>query len=714
MNLANYFVNPTVLYFAPLVALPILIHLLNRIRYRRVRWAAIDFLLATERRAVRRARLRQILLMLLRTLLLAAALLALAQPIFRGGLARFLGAGGQLAVLLDASASMSASDASGAAFNRAKEWAAEAIRSLPAGSRVTAGRYASRYDSPFAEPVADKAAVAAAVEDATITGGSSDIPRALREAAESLQQTGGGGTIWILTDLQAAGWRADDTGAWEETRRSLEKAGNPGILISNVAPAIRFNVSVESVSCSPAILAEGDTPRVTATLAAHGGGDVSTSVSVFLDGKRVDARTVGLKGPGRADVAFQLPAIGAGVHTAAVQVGADMLPADDHYDLILRTDERIPVLLVDAAPSDVPFAGASAFLALAIRPSGSELAGRSVLDPRTISPANLVSIALDNVPAVFLTGVRALPPAAAERLEHYVKAGGLLVIFPCEGFSPSAWNELTFTGVTFRGLIQAEKEEPIRVDWASPAHPATKHLAAEGVARVKIERMFKLKPVAAGNVLAATDRGDPFLVRAHVGKGKVCVFAVSAQVDFSDLPLNPAFLPLVHRLVRNHVVETRTPPAGEVFAELRFRVPPGAERVLTPGGLSLPFNRLPADPSRAVFDRTEKAGVYKLVFAGNPTAGEEASLPLVALNVPPEESGLDRIAPERIRELLPDVPLNFLGQGGRSGEMHAADAPTASTGFLMAGAALGFLLAEVILAWSLRRPRKNMRKNGGT
>ena len=53
------FLHPEFLWLAPLLAVPILIHLLNRVRYRRMRWAAIEFLLQTERRAVRRARLRQ-------------------------------------------------------------------------------------------------------------------------------------------------------------------------------------------------------------------------------------------------------------------------------------------------------------------------------------------------------------------------------------------------------------------------------------------------------------------------------------------------------------------------------------------------------------------------------------------------------------------------------------------------------------------------------
>ncbi|NQT20969.1 MAG: BatA domain-containing protein [Planctomycetes bacterium] len=107
------FVHPEFLYLAPLVALPILIHLLNRIRYRRVRWAAIEFLLKSERRAVRRARLRQLILMALRTLLLVGALGSLLQPILGGGPAALLGGSSQVAVLVDASASVPRLDAGG-------------------------------------------------------------------------------------------------------------------------------------------------------------------------------------------------------------------------------------------------------------------------------------------------------------------------------------------------------------------------------------------------------------------------------------------------------------------------------------------------------------------------------------------------------------------------------------------------------------------------
>ena len=90
----------------PLVAAPVLIHLINLLRQRRVKWAAMEFLLASQRRYRTRVLLRQIALLALRTLAVLGLVAALAQPRWRsaGGIA-----GGDATthlVILDDSCSM--------------------------------------------------------------------------------------------------------------------------------------------------------------------------------------------------------------------------------------------------------------------------------------------------------------------------------------------------------------------------------------------------------------------------------------------------------------------------------------------------------------------------------------------------------------------------------------------------------------------------------
>src|SRR5438067_6219936 len=61
-------------------ALPLLIHLWNRHRYREEPWAAIDFLLAAMRASARQIRFQQWLLLVVRTLILGLFAIAIAEP----------------------------------------------------------------------------------------------------------------------------------------------------------------------------------------------------------------------------------------------------------------------------------------------------------------------------------------------------------------------------------------------------------------------------------------------------------------------------------------------------------------------------------------------------------------------------------------------------------------------------------------------------------
>src|ERR1700694_399741 len=70
------FTNPGFLAAgAALVSAPIIIHLINRMRFKRVRWAAMEFLLKSQKRNRRRLIIEQLLLLALRCLLVLLTVL---------------------------------------------------------------------------------------------------------------------------------------------------------------------------------------------------------------------------------------------------------------------------------------------------------------------------------------------------------------------------------------------------------------------------------------------------------------------------------------------------------------------------------------------------------------------------------------------------------------------------------------------------------------
>ncbi|HUX15338.1 MAG TPA: hypothetical protein VMW52_02640, partial [Phycisphaerae bacterium] len=252
--------------------------------------------------------------------------------------------------------------------------------------------------------------------------------------------------------------------------------------------------------------------------------------------------------------------------------------------------------------------------------------------------------------------------------------------------------------------LQAEGEKHVKVNWTSPTSPVTATLAAEGLDRLAIARCIRLAPAPADEVLARLDAGEPFLIRSQVGKGKIYVFAVSCQNDFSNLPFTPILLITVHRMLHAHLVETGEPLSLPAFTALEFSARPGDGRVVTPGGKTLPVAVREGQPGQAYFEQTAQVGIYRLA-SGDLGADASGAPPLAAINTPVEESSLPRIQPTEVRTLLGGSSVYFLAADGNVGTV-AADSPAsrAATGFPLAALALAFILGEVLLAWSMSRP----------
>jgi hypothetical protein len=451
---------------------------------------------------------------------------------------------------------------------------------------------------------------------------------------------------------------------------------------------------------------EGDAPKLTATVELRGKrrtGSVA-NLALFLDGRRIDARTIELAEPGKADVVFHLPQLKSGPHAGHLELSPDALPGDDRHYFVLNVAARLPVLIVEGAPSSVPFEGAGDFVRLAIQPPDPGLGERSAFAAQTVAAAELVGTELSRFAAVVLADVPRLASEALSRVRDYASAGGLVIIFPGPHTDAAAWNESKFPGVRFQPLIEAQGEKQIKLGQVAPTHPVVAALPTEGLDRVLISKLFRLD--AAGlpaDILIHTERGEPFLVRVQVGRGKVYVFAVSAQADFSNFPFTPPFLLVLHRAVHTHLVEGAAPLSLPTFSELKLAVPPGAHVMLTPDQRAVPVMR-PAEGD-AVFAQTELAGVYRLVSGTVAPADPEAAPPTAAFNAPAQESELERIDAATVQSLLPGVAVSYLRvDGGAQSLGQGSGERSAASTFPLAALAVAFLLSEVVLAWSMGRP----------
>ena len=201
------FLQPFILFGLPLALLPVLIHLLNRLRHRPQPWGAMQFLLAASRSSADRARLRQFLILLFRVLAVLALVLFLARPLAGGWLGWAVSSAPDAVLLLvDRSASME--QLSGAVSKREKvlRLMAESAQKFEETSHLIL------VDSALRQPQALLKAESLLDHPLTkATDAAADIPAMLQSALSWLLENQAGNVeIWIGSDMQSSNWQAED------------------------------------------------------------------------------------------------------------------------------------------------------------------------------------------------------------------------------------------------------------------------------------------------------------------------------------------------------------------------------------------------------------------------------------------------------------------------------------------------------------------------
>ncbi|MDQ3623390.1 MAG: BatA domain-containing protein, partial [Verrucomicrobiota bacterium] len=245
------FLQPWIWWALPAVLLPLIIHLLNRLRYKTVHWAAMIFLLKANRAATRRAKLRQYLLLACRMLILLFLIWAMARPLVGGWLGAAAGGAPEtVLILLDRSASM---EARGGAQPESKR--AHALALLAQAARQSAGSRFVLLENVLREPleIADASALAT-MQMAEPTDTAADLPAMLRTALDYLgKNKPGSAELWVASDLQASNWRPDSA-EWQDLAarfaglpqevnvRVLDLSAPPGRNVSVAVKAVEFRV----------------------------------------------------------------------------------------------------------------------------------------------------------------------------------------------------------------------------------------------------------------------------------------------------------------------------------------------------------------------------------------------------------------------------------------------------------------------------------------
>jgi len=532
------FLNTAVLAALAAALLPFLLHLFSRRKVKIVPFSSVAFLKAMQKRQVRAIKIKQVLLLIVRTLIILAVVFAFARPATRGG---YLGSHAAVSavIILDNSASMGLSVKDGRLFDLAVRRAEEILAQMGQGDEVallaTVGDEAAGAGSAR---FGNAAAARDILKTISLTDGRADLSRTYDQAVTMVgKRPNLNREIYLVSDCQDNAFRHD---------QPPPAFAGKTFLVDLPIGAID-NASIVGVDFGNQLIEVGADFTVAATVKKRSGSNDDIMVSLWLDSLKVAQQTV-KPAAGEGETVQFTARIGApGYHSGYVALSDDDLLADNIHHFAFHLPEQFGILLV----GDDDTSGR--LLRLALAPD--EVARRHWTIEQ-IRYDRFASVDLSRFHVVILAGYGRMPSAAISRLKEYVKGGGGVMINPGRGLEIEPFNRdwSEATGITVLSGYPSSFSRSgyyLLGDFDLRHQILTVFQSADKTSLPSFRSYVRLKaaPVAGKEpeVLARWSDGSPGLTAASLGKGRLLYFGCDVAPDISDISLHPAFVPLLVR-----------------------------------------------------------------------------------------------------------------------------------------------------------------------
>lgn len=393
------------------VAVPVVLHMIQRERKDEVEFPSLMFLRKVPYRSFRRQRIRHWFLLLLRCAALFLLLFAFARPFVRAAaLAAVTGGAREVVVLLDRSWSMGA----GGRWAEAQALATDVIDALDAGDRGTVILFdGGARTGP--RSTTDRATLRGLIANAEVGSGGTRYGPALKLAegifeASDLPRL----EAVLVSDFQRAG-----------VESAVGVRFPPGTVLTPMPvgrdEAAEANVSVAGALFEREHFSGRERVQVSARLTNRGPAAVEgLEVTLELEGRAIETRTADLPPAGSTTVDFAAVTLGDARTAGAVRIAPDALPADDVFHFVVSPGQVVTVLVVGGSTAGDE---ANLFLTRALG-VGSEPA----FDVRSATPGSFSAADLADRQVVVLNDVPRPAGAAGAALAAFVEAGGGLLV----------------------------------------------------------------------------------------------------------------------------------------------------------------------------------------------------------------------------------------------------------------------------------------------
>lgn len=616
------FINPFVLFGLLAASIPVLLHLLNLRKLKTVDFSSLKFLKELQKSKIRKLKIKQILLLILRTLIIVFIVLAFARPIIKGTIPGFESyAKSSIVILLDNSKSMDLSDEFGNRFTQAKKSAEAIISSLKDGDEAVVIEMSATKNNDTYSFSKNISLLKEKINQTKLSNETAEFDRALSLANLILEDAGNfNKEIFVVSDAQSNIFTAEDS-----LKIKSKDIGLYLVPIGYNSKASTANLSIDSIYVSSRIFEQGKPIEVVATIKNHNSLNITgASISMTFNGQRVAQRTFDLPAGEQKSISIAGAAFETGAVAASLEIEPDAQAIDNKRYFSFVVPDQPKVAVVGSNETNK-------FVSIVLG-SGSD---KPIFQASYYTSDNFANIDLNNIDCIIITDPN-FENNDIEILNNYIKKGGSALIFANDGIESKAL-EFGIGNGKLKSFSETSKAQFIGFDKDHPLFDGVFNPTSNNKDKIESPRILKAAP-SAGGISIIEMQGGSFLAENSIEEGKIIYCAVPPTLEWSSLPVTSIFPALVYRSVF-YMSSTRS--LGKMFeigsnqsVTIAKKYSSSSKfKIIDPSGNEI-ATELPLLPAGAVLSTADwlEPGVYVLRNSDNQIAET------VALNISKYES----------------------------------------------------------------------------
>ncbi len=668
------FLNWILLGGALTFAAPLIIHLLNRSRFKVVDWGAMHLLESALQVNSKRIEWQAWLLLFIRCLIPVLLALALARPVFTSWRSANAASDKSVVLIIDNSLSMQALVSGGESrFDKAIEQASAVIERLKPSTELSLWTAGGIPTDELGGSSFDQRRVLNRLKSLRSGAGSVQVHSALTIALKQVAaMQNANREVILISDFQSHEWQQLQES--ERAALKMQLAADPiatqvvFLPIRDQAASTNLSIAIDALESPFVVL---DQPfRVSAQVRNHGPSEV-TDVAVVLTiaEREIASRRITIPGNGVTQIVFGCQIETAGAHVVNVRIDdAAGIEGDNTAEKIVAVRAPLQVLIVDERAAAPELQRASGYLSLALSPFLSNESGKNVVQVRVTSPDRIARGEIAEHDVLILADVSKLNDRTADDVAQFVRDGGGLLIF-CGDSINRDWYNNHWGAKNKNPLLPAEFVKQTKPQDATEhiavlpiKHPSLSSLDRSGVsdfAAVEFKSWRKLENATdeETEVLLKLENDEPLLLAKSFEKGNVMLFVSSADTSESNIPLRPVFVPLMQGLVQ-WLASSSEAPRNLVTGQpllIVFDSQPASATTDEASQVSVtrPDNSkvvVPLVGNAATFADTNYPGVYTVSDTRSPANSID-----YAVAAQPEESQLQFLSTEQLSDIADSI-----------------------------------------------------------